>query len=213
MLSMAMWMALLVAPIQAVGDMHGLNTLEHQPAKIAAIEGHWKTDPARPRRCCCLACRIWNRSARYGSRSPLGSLILTPSLHKQVPALKDFPKEDRPYSPAVFWSFRIMVGMGVLMIALGSAAPGCAIDGDCITASLSVACALYGACRPYCPGRRVGDYRDGPPAVGDLRLLRTGMRCRCTARCRWPSACWCLSWSARIWRGYYYIFRLIKKGP
>ncbi|MBO2025820.1 cytochrome ubiquinol oxidase subunit I [Klebsiella pneumoniae] len=44
-----------------------------------------------------------------------------------MPALKDFPKEDRPYSPAVFWSFRIMVGMGVLMIALGSAAPGCAI--------------------------------------------------------------------------------------
>ena len=44
-----------------------------------------------------------------------------------MPALKDFPKEDRPYSPAVFWSFRIMVGMGVLMIALGSAAPGCAM--------------------------------------------------------------------------------------
>jgi cytochrome d ubiquinol oxidase subunit I len=64
MLSMAMWMALLVAPIQAVvGDMHGLNTLEHQPAKIAAIEGHWENRPARPPRCCCLACRIWNRSA------------------------------------------------------------------------------------------------------------------------------------------------------
>jgi cytochrome d ubiquinol oxidase subunit I len=57
---------------------------------------------------------------RYGLEIPaLGSLILTHSLHKQVPALKDFPKEDRPYSPAVFWSFRIMVGMGVLMIALG----------------------------------------------------------------------------------------------
>jgi cytochrome d ubiquinol oxidase subunit I len=76
MLSMAMWMALLVAPIQAVvGDMHGLNTLEHQPAKIAAIEGHWENRPARPRRCCCLACRIWSRSApamvwRSRSRQP-----------------------------------------------------------------------------------------------------------------------------------------------
>lgn len=64
MLSMAMWMALLVAPIRAVvGDMHGLNTLEHQPAKIAAIEGTGKTGPARPPRCCCLVCRIWSRSA------------------------------------------------------------------------------------------------------------------------------------------------------
>ncbi|MDP1265447.1 cytochrome ubiquinol oxidase subunit I, partial [Klebsiella pneumoniae] len=49
----------------------------------------------------------------------LGSLILTHRLHTQVPALKDFPKEDRPDSPAVFWSFRIMVAMGVLMIAVG----------------------------------------------------------------------------------------------
>ena len=46
MLSMAMWMVLVVAPIQAVvGDLHGLNTLEHQPAKIAAIEGHWENKP------------------------------------------------------------------------------------------------------------------------------------------------------------------------
>lgn len=73
MLSMAMWMALLVAPIQAVvGDMHGLNTLEHQPAKIAAIEGHWEIAPARPRRCCCLACRTWSRSGpAMVWRSPL----------------------------------------------------------------------------------------------------------------------------------------------
>ncbi len=136
MLSMAMWMALLVAPIAAVvGDMHGHNTLEHQPAKIAAIEGHWKIAPARPRRCCCLACRTWSRSgpAMVWNIPALGSLILTHSLHKQVPALKDFPKEDRPDSPAVFWSFRIMVGMGVLMIALGIRSACCAIGGGCTT--------------------------------------------------------------------------------
>ncbi len=64
MFSMAMWMALLVAPIQAVvGDMHGLNTLEHQPAKIAAIEGHWENPPGEATRCCCLAYRIWKRNA------------------------------------------------------------------------------------------------------------------------------------------------------
>ncbi|MSG11392.1 cytochrome ubiquinol oxidase subunit I, partial [Escherichia coli] len=57
---------------------------------------------------------------KYGLEIPaLGSLILTHSLDKQVPALKDYPKEDRPNSPVVFWSFRIMVGIGLLMIALG----------------------------------------------------------------------------------------------
>jgi cytochrome bd-type quinol oxidase subunit 1 len=75
MLSMAMWMALLVAPIQAVvGDMHGLNTLEHQPAKIAPSKGTGKIAPARPRRCCCLACRIWSRSGpAMVWRSPLSA--------------------------------------------------------------------------------------------------------------------------------------------
>lgn len=75
MFSMAMWMALLVAPIQAVvGDMHGLNTLEHQPAKIAAIEGHWENPPGKPPRCCCLVCLIWRRSApNTGLRSRLSA--------------------------------------------------------------------------------------------------------------------------------------------
>ncbi len=136
MLSMAMWMALLVAPIRAVvGDMHGLNTLEHQPAKIAAIEGHWENRPgeATPLLLFGLPDMEQERT-RYGLEIPaLGSLILTHSLHKQVPALKDFPKEDRPYSPAVFWSFRIMVGDGVLMIALGICSAGCAIGGGCTT--------------------------------------------------------------------------------
>ncbi len=174
MLSMAMWMALLVAPIRAVvGDMHGLNTLEHQPAKIAAIEGHWENRPgeATPLLLFGLPDMEQERT-RYGLEIPaLGSLILTHSLHKQVPALKDFPKEDRPYSPAVFWSFRIMVGMGVLMIALGIC-----------SAWLRYRRRLYHS-RPFqwfalcmgpagliAPGRRVGDHRDGPPAVGDIRV-------------------------------------------
>ncbi|VEA67996.1 Cytochrome d ubiquinol oxidase subunit 1 [Serratia rubidaea] len=62
MFSMALWMALIVAPVQAmIGDAHGLNTLEHQPAKIAAIEGHWENPPGEATRWCCSACRIWTR--------------------------------------------------------------------------------------------------------------------------------------------------------
>lgn len=122
MFSMAMWMALIVAPIQAVvGDMHGLNTLEHQPVKIAAIEGHWENAPGEATPLLLLGMPdMEEERTKYGLEIPaLGSLILTHSLDKQVPALKDYPKEDRPNSPVVFWSFRIMVGIGLLMIALG----------------------------------------------------------------------------------------------
>lgn len=122
MLSMAMWMALIVAPIQAVvGDAHGLNTLEHQPAKIAAIEGHWENvgDGATP----LVLFGIPDMQAektRFAIEVPyLGSLILTHSLDKQIPALKSFPKEDRPNSTIVFFSFRIMAGLGMLMILTG----------------------------------------------------------------------------------------------
>ncbi|HCD7967176.1 cytochrome ubiquinol oxidase subunit I [Citrobacter amalonaticus] len=122
MFSMAMWMALIVAPIQAVvGDMHGLNTLEHQPVKIAAIEGHWENAPGEATPLLLFGMPdMEEERTKYGLEIPaLGSLILTHSLDKQVPALKDYPKEDRPNSPVVFWSFRIMVGIGLLMIALG----------------------------------------------------------------------------------------------
>ncbi|MFJ3483422.1 cytochrome ubiquinol oxidase subunit I [Pseudomonas sp. NPDC090202] len=122
MLSMAMWMALIVAPIQAVvGDAHGLNTLEHQPAKIAAIEGHWENVGNEPTP---LILFGWpdmkEEKTKFAIEVPyLGSLILTHSLEKQIPALKSFPPEDRPNSSIVFWSFRVMAGLGMLMIAVG----------------------------------------------------------------------------------------------
>ncbi len=122
MFSMALWMALLVAPIQAViGDFHGLNTLEHQPAKIAAIEGHWDNSSGEPTPLILFGWPDMQREeTRFKIEVPyLGSLILTHSLDKQVPALKEFAKEDRPNSTIVFWSFRIMVAMGLLMILAG----------------------------------------------------------------------------------------------
>ncbi|QWT40413.1 cytochrome ubiquinol oxidase subunit I [Dickeya dadantii] len=122
MLSMALWMALIVAPVQALlGDMHGLNTLKYQPAKIAAIEGHWDNPPGEPTPLILVGWPDMAReTTRYALEIPyLGSLILTHRLDQQVPALKSFPKEDRPNSTVVFWSFRIMVGLGMLMILLG----------------------------------------------------------------------------------------------
>ncbi|NKJ49343.1 cytochrome ubiquinol oxidase subunit I [Burkholderia sp. SG-MS1] len=122
MLSMAMWMVLVVAPIQAVvGDAHGLNTLEHQPAKIAAMEGHWENhgNEAVP-----LILFGWpdmqREQTRFAVEIPhLGSLILTHSWTRQFKGLKDFAPEDRPNSTIIFWTFRAMVGLGTLMIMLG----------------------------------------------------------------------------------------------
>ncbi|MGN8260930.1 cytochrome ubiquinol oxidase subunit I [Pseudomonas sp. SMSB3] len=122
MLSMAMWMALIVAPVQAViGDFHGLNTLKHQPVKIAAIEGHWENEPGEPTPLILFGIPDMKaETTRFKIEIPvLGSLILTHSLDKQVPAMKEFAAEDRPNSTIIFWSFRIMVAMGLLMIAAG----------------------------------------------------------------------------------------------
>ncbi|MGZ0782978.1 cytochrome ubiquinol oxidase subunit I [Pseudomonas saponiphila] len=122
MLSMALWMALIVAPIQAVvGDAHGLNTLEHQPAKIAAIEGHWENHGNEPSPLVLFGIpNMDTEKTDYAVEVPyLGSLILTHSLDKQIPALKSFPKADRPNSAIVFFSFRIMAGLGMLMILTG----------------------------------------------------------------------------------------------
>ncbi|QPI63765.1 cytochrome ubiquinol oxidase subunit I [Vreelandella venusta] len=121
MLSMALIMLAITAPLQAVvGDFHGLNTLKHQPAKIAAIEGHWDNSSGEPTP---LILFGWPDMAREETRFKLeipvlGSLLLKHSLTEQVPALKEFAPQDRPNSTIVFWSFRLMVGLGVLMILL-----------------------------------------------------------------------------------------------
>ena len=122
MMSMAMWMILLVAPVQAiVGDFHGLNTLKHQPAKLAAMEGHWQNHPGEAVPLLLFGIPdMEEERTRYAVGIPhLGSIILTHTMDGQIPALKDFPREDRPNSLMVFWSFRLMVGLGLLMIALG----------------------------------------------------------------------------------------------
>lgn len=123
MFSMAMWMALVVAPIQAlVGDMHGLNTLQHQPAKIAALEGHWQNEGDEP-----LPLLLFGvpdmeaEQTRFAVGVPrLGSIILTHTWDGQIKGLKEFPRDERPNSLIVFWSFRVMVGLGLLMILLGA---------------------------------------------------------------------------------------------
>ena len=122
MLSMAMWMVLFTAPLQiAVGDQPGLNTLQHQPAKIAALEGHWEN---RPGASVPLILVGWPdmeaETTRYALEIPyLGSLLLTHEWNGQFLALKDVAPADRPNATIVFWTFRVMVGLAFLMLGLG----------------------------------------------------------------------------------------------
>jgi cytochrome d ubiquinol oxidase subunit I len=120
MFSMAMWMAAIVTPAQVVvGDMHGLNTLEYQPAKVAAIEGHFDTTKGAP-----LILFGWPNMADekmdYVLEIPkLGSMILTHSWEGDIKGLKEWSRSDRPNVPIVFWSFRVMVGLGFVMVGIG----------------------------------------------------------------------------------------------
>jgi cytochrome d ubiquinol oxidase subunit I len=120
MFSMAMWMAVLVAPVQMLaGDQHGLNTLKYQPAKIAAIEGHFKSESGAP-----LLLFGWpdekNARVDYVVQIPhLGALILTHQWNGYLRGLDDFPRDQWPPMAIPFWSFRIMVGLGTAMFGLG----------------------------------------------------------------------------------------------
>ncbi len=121
MFSMAMWMAALVAPVQIfAGDLHGLNTLEHQPAKVMAMEGHFGSHPdGAP----LILFGLPDQDAatvRYKLEIPkASSLILKHDLDAPLAGLDSVPREDWPPVPIVFWSFRVMVGLGFLMLGLG----------------------------------------------------------------------------------------------
>jgi len=120
MFSMALWLLLVLAPVQAlVGDQHGLNTRKYQPAKIAAIEGLWETEHGGTALNLIGFPDMQAEETRYAIQIPhLGSLILTHSWDGEIRGLKEFPKEDRPDSSVIFWTFRLMAGLGMLMILL-----------------------------------------------------------------------------------------------
>ena len=121
MFSMAMWMATLVAPMQILaGDMHGINTLEHQPAKVMAMEGHYQSHPDGAPLILFGLPNQMTATVEYAIQIPkLSSLILKHSPDAPLAGLDTIPRENWPQVPIVFWSFRVMVGIGFLMLGLG----------------------------------------------------------------------------------------------
>lgn len=120
MLRMGIGMVALLAPLQLViGDMHGLNTAKYQPAKVAAMEAHW--DGSKPADLILFA--IPNEKEERNDFEiaipNLASFIITHDMQGLFPGLKDFKAEDRPPVTPVFFAFRIMVGIGMVLIAMG----------------------------------------------------------------------------------------------
>lgn len=121
MFSMAMWMATIVAPLQILaGDFHGLNTLEHQPAKVMAMEGHYQSHPeGAPLILFGIPDSAQGR-VDYAIEIPkASSLILKHDLNAPMKGLDTIPKADQPPVGIVFWAFRIMVGIGFAMLGIG----------------------------------------------------------------------------------------------
>ena len=119
MMSMALWLLTFLVPLQMIiGDMHGLNTRDHQPAKLAAIEARWETGKRVP-----LALfAIPDDEAEHNNFTVeiplLGSLILTHDINGEVKGLKEFPADQRPPVAIPFFAFRAMVGCAGFMLAL-----------------------------------------------------------------------------------------------
>ncbi len=121
MFSMAMWMAAIVAPIQIfAGDLHGLNTLQHQPVKVMAMEGHYQSYPDGAPLILFGIPDSAEKRVKYAVEIPKGSsLILKHDLNAPLKGLDTVPDEDVPPVGIVFWAFRVMVGLGFAMLGIG----------------------------------------------------------------------------------------------
>jgi cytochrome bd ubiquinol oxidase subunit I len=119
MLRLALWFLAIFVPIQIIlGDLHGLNTLEYQPAKLAAIEGLWDGGRGVPASIIGWPDATAERNLGEIAIPRLGSLYLTHSWDGAVKGLKDFPPDQRPPVAIVYFAFRVMVGIAVLMLAV-----------------------------------------------------------------------------------------------
>ena len=119
MLRLALWFLMIFVPLQILlGDAHGLNTLEHQPAKLAAIEGLWEGGNGVSASIIGWPDQTAERNLDEVAVPKLGSLYLTHSWDGAVKGLKDFPADQRPPVAIVYFAFRIMVGVGLLMLAV-----------------------------------------------------------------------------------------------
>ena len=183
--SVAMGIAAVLAPLQlAIGDAHGLNSLRYQPIKVAAMEGDWETGPHQP-----LTLFAWPDMARerndFAIAIPeLGSLILTHRIDGVVQGLKSVAPENRPNVPIVFFAFRIMVAIGLALIAIAWTGLWLRWRGRPLRyAMVQLGLRILQPARLHRDFERLDGDRSGPPALAGLWPIAHG-RCGCARRSR-----------------------------
>jgi cytochrome bd ubiquinol oxidase subunit I len=118
-LKLAIVFAAIAVPLQVLaGDLHGLNVLKHQPAKIAALEGHWETHRGAPLILWAIPDEASESNAQTIEIPHIGSLVLTHEWNGEIRGLKSFPRDERPPVKPVFYGFRVMVAIGFSLLGL-----------------------------------------------------------------------------------------------
>jgi len=217
MFSMALWMIVIVAPLQIiVGDFHGLNTMQHQPAKIAAMEGHYDSHDGAP----LILFGIPDDQAKemkYQVAIPkLGSLILTHELNGRVQGLDAFPEADHPPVSIVFWSFRVMVGIGFGMLMIGLVSLWLRKKGKLYQTPLfHKACVLFGPAgfAALISGWITTEVGRQPFTVyGLLRTADSASPIDAVA-ITWSLTAFVIVYLCVFGAGFFYIIRLMQKSP
>lgn len=146
MLSMTFWLLTALVPLQIfLGDLHGLNTLKYQPAKLAAIEAHWYTESRAPLTLFAIPDQTAETDRDAINVPLLGSIILTHDVNGVVPGLTQWPADQRPPVIIPFFSFRIMVGLGLLMLGLVAASLWLRYKGRLFNAKIFLLCCQWAA--------------------------------------------------------------------
>lgn len=218
MMRMGVGMIALAAPAQLlIGDLHGLNTLEHQPVKVAAMEAHWGGEEGPVD----FVVFAWPDEQAEANRwsiviPKLGSLILTHTWEESVPGLKDFAPEERPPVPLVFFSFRLMLGIGLLLIALGIAGAILWWRGKLFTSPRFLRMASYAWPLGFIAilaGWITTESGRQPYLAQGLLLTRDAVSPVATGAVATSLVAFVLIYSVVFSIGIYYINRLINRGP
>lgn len=216
MLGMATIMAILVSPLQfLIGHKHADNTLKHQPAKIAAIEGIWETTKRAP-----WLLFAWpNQKERKNSFEvgiPGGaSYILKGDVNSEVQGLNDFPNDTPPVA-VVFFSFRVMVGLGILMVGLGILSTICYFRGKLFETSWLHRCWIFMIPSGFIAllaGWFVTEVGRQPwSAYGVLRTAESVSPSILGPQVAWSLGAFVVMYTFVFSAGIYYILKLIRKG-
>lgn len=216
-LQLAMAFAAVAVPAQIViGDFHGLVVLEHQPTKLAAMEGNWDRMAGMPLRLFAIPDEA-NETNHYEIAIPkLGSLILAHSLDGVVPGLKDVPRDQRPPVWPVFFAFRVMVGLGFAMLAVVAWAAWLRWKGRLFTDRLFLYVAMLMTPSGFAAvlaGWFTAEIGRQPYVVYGLMRTSEGVSPLAASSVATSLAVFFVAYAIVFGSGSYYLAKLLRRGP